>query len=191
MPTQPTSRDSNANSQSLGAESRIGLLRMLLDTFRQQIGSSHIDPHSAEEVLLDVQLDGGRFLLVRLPNSLPPPVALSPREQEIVRMVAEGHPNKVIAAVLNISCWTVCTHLRRVFAKLNVTSRAAMVARYLEGRAAKADVSCHSLIPDQQLSGQKHPLSFHREKSQMDRTGSPHQPRYGSDRASVFSGTKG
>jgi hypothetical protein len=30
---------------------------------------------------------------------------------------------------LNISSWTVCTHLRRVFAKLGVGSRAAMVAR--------------------------------------------------------------
>ena len=47
-------------------------------------------------------------------------------------MVAKGHPNKVIADVLNISAWTVCTHLRRMFAKLNVTSRAAMVAQLVE-----------------------------------------------------------
>jgi DNA-binding NarL/FixJ family response regulator len=44
-------------------------------------------------------------------------------------MVAQGRPNKVIAAVLNISSWTVCTHLRRIFAKLGVSSRAAMVAK--------------------------------------------------------------
>ena len=44
-------------------------------------------------------------------------------------MVAQGRQNKVIAAVLNISSWTVCTHLRRIFAKLGVTSRAAMVAK--------------------------------------------------------------
>jgi DNA-binding CsgD family transcriptional regulator len=49
-----------------------------------------------------------------------------------VRMVAKGHPNKVIADVLNISSWTVCTHLRRIFAKLGVGSRAAMVAQLLE-----------------------------------------------------------
>lgn len=47
-------------------------------------------------------------------------------------MVAKGHPNKVIADVLNISSWTVCTHLRRIFAKLGVGSRAAMVAQLLE-----------------------------------------------------------
>jgi DNA-binding CsgD family transcriptional regulator len=60
------------------------------------------------------------------------PVRLSPREQEIVRMVAKGHPNKIIADVLNISSWTVCTHLRRIFAKLGVGSRAAMVAQLLQ-----------------------------------------------------------
>jgi DNA-binding CsgD family transcriptional regulator len=38
----------------------------------------------------------------------------------------------VIADVLNISSWTVCTHLRRIFAKLGVGSRAAMVAQLLE-----------------------------------------------------------
>jgi DNA-binding CsgD family transcriptional regulator len=47
-------------------------------------------------------------------------------------MVAKGYPNKIIAAVLEISAWTVCTHMRRVFAKLGVSTRAAMVARLLE-----------------------------------------------------------
>jgi DNA-binding CsgD family transcriptional regulator len=51
-----------------------------------------------------------------------------------VRMVAQGHSNKIMADVLGISSWTVCTHLRRIFAKLGVGSRAAMVARLLEGR---------------------------------------------------------
>ncbi len=60
--------------------------------------------------------------------------ALSPRELEIARMVAAGNPNKTIAAVLDISAWTVGTHLRRIFSKLRVTSRAAMVARLMERR---------------------------------------------------------
>jgi hypothetical protein len=34
--------------------------------------------------------------------------------------------------ILNISTWTVCAHVRRIFAKLGVSSRAAMVARLLE-----------------------------------------------------------
>jgi DNA-binding CsgD family transcriptional regulator len=86
--------------------------------------------NSSEEVLIDTEVDGSRYLLLRMPNRNR--VQLSPREQEIVRMVAKGHPNKVIADVLNISSWTVCTHLRRIFAKLGVGSRAAMVAQLLE-----------------------------------------------------------
>ena len=82
-----------------------------------------------EEILLDVEVDGARYLLVRMPAAGRARVTLSPREQEIVRMVGQGHPNKIIADVLNISCWTVGTHLRRIFAKLGVGSRAAMIAR--------------------------------------------------------------
>jgi DNA-binding CsgD family transcriptional regulator len=88
----------------------------------------------AEEILVDAELDGWRYILIRTARPSTALVQLSPREQEIVRMVAEGHPNKVIAAVLNISAWTVGTHLRRIFAKLGVGSRAAMVARCLEIR---------------------------------------------------------
>ena len=70
----------------------------------------------------------------RRPKLQPPArrqAALSPREQEIVRLAAMGHPNKIIAYKLNISIWTVNTHLRHIFAKLNVSSRAAMVAKVL------------------------------------------------------------
>lgn len=88
--------------------------------------------NSAEEILIDTEVNGSRYLLVRMPKLNRNRVQLSPREQEIVRMVAKGHPNKVIADVLNISSWTVCTHLRRIFAKLGVGSRAAMVAQLLE-----------------------------------------------------------
>ncbi len=74
-----------------------------------------------KEIVLDVQVDGVHYTLTRLP---PPPaqseVSLSPREAEIVRLVAKGLPNKTIAAVLDISPWTVATHLRRVFSKLGV-----------------------------------------------------------------------
>ncbi|HMG47058.1 MAG TPA: helix-turn-helix transcriptional regulator [Allosphingosinicella sp.] len=53
---------------------------------------------------------------------------LSPREQEIARLVAIGYPNKTIAGILDISPWTVATHVRRIFAKLNVHGRPAMIA---------------------------------------------------------------
>jgi DNA-binding CsgD family transcriptional regulator len=80
-------------------------------------------------VILDVEVDGVRCLLLRVPEAQAP---LSPRETEIARMVAKGYPNKTIASILDISSWTVASHLRRVFSKLGVSSRAAMVARLLE-----------------------------------------------------------
>lgn len=85
-----------------------------------------------EEVILDTQIEGFRCVLIRMNASPISQVRLSPREREIVRMVANGHPNKVIADILSISSWTVCTHLRRIFAKLGVATRAAMVARLME-----------------------------------------------------------
>ncbi|WP_446745411.1 response regulator transcription factor [Silvibacterium acidisoli] len=93
---------------------------------------SQVENEAAEQVLVDTEVDGLRYLVIRMHPPVYGRVQLSPREQEIVRMVAQGHPNKVIADVLSISTWTVCTHLRRIFAKLGVGSRAAMVAQLLE-----------------------------------------------------------
>lgn len=90
------------------------------------------------ELLLDVAIDGIRCVLTRADEG--DEVTLSPREREIVRLVAEGHPNKIIAAELDISTWTVGTHLRRIFAKLGVASRAAMVARTAVPRPAPSRV---------------------------------------------------
>jgi two-component system, NarL family, nitrate/nitrite response regulator NarL len=85
---------------------------------------------SIEELLLEEEIDGARYTLTRL-HAGRSILALSPREREIARLVANGLPNKTIGAVLEISTWTVATHLRRIFVKLGVTSRAAMVARLL------------------------------------------------------------
>jgi two-component system nitrate/nitrite response regulator NarL len=84
------------------------------------------------DVLLDVELDGVRCVLLKTKPTREPTTALSPRELEIVRMVAKGLPNKTIASVLQISAWTVSSHLRRVFGKLGVTSRTEMISRLLE-----------------------------------------------------------
>jgi DNA-binding CsgD family transcriptional regulator len=84
-----------------------------------------------EDVLVDCEIDGVRCVLVRSSETADK-VLLSPREQEVARMIAKGYPNKIIASVLDISVWTVSTHLRRIYAKLGVTSRAAMVSKVLK-----------------------------------------------------------
>ncbi|GGM79045.1 hypothetical protein GCM10012275_57070 [Longimycelium tulufanense] len=82
-----------------------------------------------ERPMLDSIELGVRCLLLR-PEPAPERLAalLSPRELEIARLVGLGHTNRTIAAVLDISLYTVSTHLRRIFAKLGVSTRAAMVA---------------------------------------------------------------
>jgi len=89
----------------------------------------------AEETVLEVEMDGFHYILKRTwPEISAAKYRLSPREQEIVDLVAKGYPNKSIAAVLNISPSTVATHIRRIFDKLNAKSRAEMVARVLENK---------------------------------------------------------
>jgi len=113
-----------------GVDEAIRTLIELIDKCEAGVGED--TARKAEEVLIDREVDGNRYLLLRMQPPNGKRIQLSPREQEIVRMVAKGHPNKVIAGVLNISSWTVCTHLRRIFAKLGVGSRAAMVAQLLD-----------------------------------------------------------
>jgi len=109
-------------------------VRELVRSLVQSVGGDSLSPPgSTQELVLDADVDGVRYLLIRQVCQTPRiQSVLSPRELEIARMVAKGYPNKVIAGVLEISSWTVCTHLRRVFAKLGVCSRAAMVARIIE-----------------------------------------------------------
>jgi DNA-binding NarL/FixJ family response regulator len=65
----------------------------------------------------------------------PPPmlkeaVELSPRENEVLGLLARGFLYKEIADSLNISLPTVNTYIRRVYEKLHVRSRAQAVAKY-------------------------------------------------------------
>jgi DNA-binding NarL/FixJ family response regulator len=53
---------------------------------------------------------------------------LSPRELEVLRLVAAGQTNKAIAAQLVVSERTVDRHVSNIFTKLGVSSRAAATA---------------------------------------------------------------
>ena len=62
---------------------------------------------------------------------------LSPREREVLELLARGFFYKEITEALGISMSTVNTHVRRVYEKLHVHSRAQAVAKL-------ADLSDHS-----------------------------------------------
>ena len=53
---------------------------------------------------------------------------LTPRELEVVRLVADGKSNRDIAATLSISENTVARHMQNILAKLRVPSRTAAAA---------------------------------------------------------------
>jgi DNA-binding NarL/FixJ family response regulator len=55
--------------------------------------------------------------------------ALTPRELDVLRLVAQGRGNKEIAAELDLSAHTVKYHLASVLAKLGVRSRTEAVSR--------------------------------------------------------------
>jgi DNA-binding CsgD family transcriptional regulator len=105
-------------------------------------GPAHKPPGAAEAppepMLPEVRVSGRRYRLILVDpkeavDESPSVVELlTPRELQIVALVAAGNVNKQVADVLRISEWTVSTHLRRIFAKLGVDTRAAMVSRCFE-----------------------------------------------------------
>jgi DNA-binding CsgD family transcriptional regulator len=54
---------------------------------------------------------------------------ITPRERTVVRLIAEGHSSKSIAAMLGLSLKTIETHRRAITRKLNL-SNAADIVRY-------------------------------------------------------------
>lgn len=62
-------------------------------------------------------------LLERLPGE-----ELTPRELEVLRLLAEGKPNKLVGVALSISEVTVKSHVQSIFKKLNVLSRTEAIA---------------------------------------------------------------
>jgi len=63
---------------------------------------------------------------------------LTPREMEITRLTAQGMTNKEIALVLDISHWTVATHLRRIYNKTQIHRRAALGSALVAGQRSVA-----------------------------------------------------
>ena len=62
--------------------------------------------------------------------------ALTPREQDIAHLVAEGLRNKEVAAKLSIGVETVKTHIRSVLRKLGLRNRVELVKRLLFDKPA-------------------------------------------------------
>ena len=62
-------------------------------------------------------------------------VSLTAREEETLVLLTKGFSNKEIADHLHLGIETVRSHLKRIYEKMHVRSRAEAVARYMSGRA--------------------------------------------------------
>jgi DNA-binding CsgD family transcriptional regulator len=69
----------------------------------------------------------------------PLPCGLTPREAQVLQLLARGSTNKVIAAELGVSIKTVARHLENIFLKIDVSTRSAATAFALANGLATTD----------------------------------------------------
>lgn len=81
-------------------------------------GGTYVDP-----ALANALVGGPR----RLSPSSAPPVSLSDREAEVIRLIARGHTSKEMAEALGISPRTLETYKARAMSKLSLRTRAELI----------------------------------------------------------------
>ena len=70
----------------------------------------------------------------RKESGLDPSISLTAREEETLILLTKGYANKEIADYLNLSIETVRSHLKNIYTKMHVRSRAEAVAHYMAKR---------------------------------------------------------
>jgi len=97
--------------KTMRGETILGVLRLVLS------GEKYIPPF-----LFDYR-DTVTQPAAAAPQPGSPLSGLTPRERDILEMIVDGAPNKVIARELNLQEVTVKAHLRNMFRKLDVANR--------------------------------------------------------------------
>jgi DNA-binding NarL/FixJ family response regulator len=133
-------REAFALLQQLNAPYHAAQARLLLACAYQALGD-------AEGALLEAQAARSCFAqlgavsdlraldaLLARPAPAPGACGLSPRELEVLRLVASGKTNKLIAQELCLSEKTVDRHVSNILTKLDVPSRAAATAHAYENK---------------------------------------------------------
>ena len=96
------------------------LLHAIQDVFE---GGSPMTPHIARKVVRS---------FYRGEASEPELEPLTAREEEVLKLVAQGYSNKEVAKELDINPDTVRVHLRHIFQKWQVSNRTQAVTTYLD-----------------------------------------------------------
>jgi DNA-binding NarL/FixJ family response regulator len=96
----------------------------------QDNDSAQLEFESARSVFEELSATGDSARIERLTRAMTPveKAKLSPREQQVLRLIAAGSTNKAIAAQLSVSERTVDRHVSNILIKLGVPARAAAIA---------------------------------------------------------------
>jgi len=103
---------------------RVGAIGYLLKDTKAAELRTAIKAAAAGQVHLSHQASASLLGAVRLPER---PEPLTPREMDVLRLLAQGHSNKEIARILHLVEETVKFHVRHILAKLGVQSRTQAV----------------------------------------------------------------
>jgi DNA-binding NarL/FixJ family response regulator len=102
-------------------------LESLIDAIEAvQKGETIVQPAITDTLLRGLKSQKGNF------DSLPEPQSLSPKETEVLRLVASGYSNREISVALSKSEGTIKNHVSSVLSKLGVRDRTRAVLRALE-----------------------------------------------------------
>jgi DNA-binding NarL/FixJ family response regulator len=94
----------------------------------------------ARGVMTDILLRAGDSEKPQIPAVLriEPMARLSPREREVIELIAQGHSNRAIARELFLSESTVKVHVRHILEKLDVKTRTEAAPRVASSDAGGA-----------------------------------------------------
>lgn len=111
--------ESGADGYLLKRTKPLELRAALLDVLN---GGAPMTSEIARHVVASFRHKGG---------GLDPSISLTAREEEILVLLTKGYANKEIADYLNLSIETVRSHLKNIYTKMHVRSRAEAVAHYM------------------------------------------------------------
>lgn len=104
----------------------------------------HTKPEDLRTAMMDVLTGGApmsseiaRCVVQSFRRAEPRPdvsVQLSAREEEVLILLSKGYSNKEIATQLGIGVQTVGSHIKHIYEKMHVRSRAEAVARYVRAK---------------------------------------------------------
>jgi DNA-binding NarL/FixJ family response regulator len=108
---------------------------------------SYITKHDKSQIITDAilaMINGGapmspviaRLMLLKFHSAqaqtIPLPDALTPRQTNILKLLSQGFSAKEVSEKLGITYYTVTTHIKNIYTKLQVNSRAEAIYQAIE-----------------------------------------------------------